>query len=498
MKILGLGDNVFDIYDNLHISYPGGNAVNVACNASKLGHQASYLGNIADDKYGHHMVQTLRSYHVDISHCPIIKNTTTKCCLQNIYDGERQFLKVELGDNWCQPIQLQPIYSSYFDKFDVIFTSCNAKIEQSLFYLKDTKAFVSYDFGEKEKYRTPEYFSKVLPYIDFAQFSFNNMEEDYLKEFVEKNNIEIPVLVTRGDKDPLLYVRGKIFKGHNQYVTPVDTMGAGDGFISALVCYLVEHGLKKNTKIEEMIFEDALFFAGKYASEVVKIHGGIGYPMKEKKHKAVIFDMDGVIVDTEHYWLSLFRMIAADENKVLKKEDEKEFYGCSLEHEPVILKRYLDWDTERIVARKKELMTKMPIDYAKNVMPGVVDFIKYLKNSGYQLAIASSSYQKDILRMIKENHLEDIFDVIVSGEMFENSKPNPQIYNYTVQKMNVDKNDILVIEDSEYGILAALNASLDVMMLRNEMYDYVNHNIYMAFDSYEETKEYFKEVLDSE
>ena len=191
-------------------------------------------------------------------------------------------------------------------------------------------------------------------------------------------------------------------------------------------------------------------------------------------------------------------MIAADENKVLKKEDEKEFYGCSLEHEPVILKRYLDWDTERIVARKKELMTKMPIDYAKNVMPGVVDFIKYLKNSGYQLAIASSSYQKDILRMIKENHLEDIFDVIVSGEMFENSKPNPQIYNYTVQKMNVDKNDILVIEDSEYGILAALNASLDVMMLRNEMYDYVNHNIYMAFDSYEETKEYFKEVLDSE
>ena len=52
MKILGLGDNVFDVYQNLNISYPGGNAVNVAVNATQLGAESAYLGYIADDCYG--------------------------------------------------------------------------------------------------------------------------------------------------------------------------------------------------------------------------------------------------------------------------------------------------------------------------------------------------------------------------------------------------------------------------------------------------------------
>lgn len=55
MKILGLGDNVFDVYQNLNISYPGGNAVNVAVNATQLGIESAYLGYIADDCYGYYL-----------------------------------------------------------------------------------------------------------------------------------------------------------------------------------------------------------------------------------------------------------------------------------------------------------------------------------------------------------------------------------------------------------------------------------------------------------
>ena len=59
MKILGLGDNVFDVYQNLNISYPGGNAVNVAVNATQLGIESAYLGYIADDCYGYYLKSIL-------------------------------------------------------------------------------------------------------------------------------------------------------------------------------------------------------------------------------------------------------------------------------------------------------------------------------------------------------------------------------------------------------------------------------------------------------
>ncbi|MCD7839168.1 MAG: PfkB family carbohydrate kinase, partial [Erysipelotrichaceae bacterium] len=125
MKILGLGDNVFDVYQNIGISYPGGNAVNVAVNAAKLGVEASYLGNIADDDLGYYMQYVLKSENVDISHCSIIVNSSTKQCIENIIDGERQFLYNDLGYNYCGEYQI-PDDLEYINSFDAILTSCNA------------------------------------------------------------------------------------------------------------------------------------------------------------------------------------------------------------------------------------------------------------------------------------------------------------------------------------------------------------------------------------
>ena len=100
MKILGLGDNVFDVYQNLNVSYPGGNAVNVAVNATKLGVESAYLGYIADDCYGYYLKTILKSFNIDITHCRHLNNTSTKQCIQDVIDGERQFIKVDLGQCW--------------------------------------------------------------------------------------------------------------------------------------------------------------------------------------------------------------------------------------------------------------------------------------------------------------------------------------------------------------------------------------------------------------
>lgn len=80
MKLIALGDNVIDYYHNTQECFPGGNAVNVAVHAARLGAQAEYLGSLGDDDMAHIVEKALRENGVDISHCPVLQGRTTKVC----------------------------------------------------------------------------------------------------------------------------------------------------------------------------------------------------------------------------------------------------------------------------------------------------------------------------------------------------------------------------------------------------------------------------------
>lgn len=494
MKILGLGDNVIDVYANLDIAYPGGNAVNVAVNLAKLGHQSAFLGYLADDCYGYFMKAVLKSCHVDISRCQMIPYTTTKKCNENVIEGEREFLNVDLGDNWCGTTKLNQEDVCYIDGFDAVLTSCNAKMPEEIIKLKDYQGMISYDFGEKEKYRTKEYFDMVMPYIDLAQFSMSHITLEEADDFVRRHHINKFVLITRGKDNPLFYNQEEWIEGSHCYVEPVDTMGAGDAYISALISSLLPH-FKKHQVLKYDDIKNAMDKAAEYAAKVCLIDGGFGYPYKHKDLKAVIFDMDGVIVDTELYWRDVFKSFLAEYGKTLTKEDEREFYGCSLEKEVVILSRYLDMEDEEIDRLKTTYVKQRPIRYNEVLMPGVKDLLMFLKEQGISIAIASSSPMQAIERMMNECQLTGLFDCIISGEMFEESKPHPAIYEYTVQKLNVDKANILVIEDSEYGVESAFKANLDILALRNSCFDFHLEKAMLEFDSHQDILEYIEKVI---
>ena len=89
MKLIALGDNVIDYYHNTKECFPGGNAVNVAVHAARLGAQAEYLGSLGDDKMAHIVEKALRENGVDISHCPVLPGRTTKVCSYDVVNGER-------------------------------------------------------------------------------------------------------------------------------------------------------------------------------------------------------------------------------------------------------------------------------------------------------------------------------------------------------------------------------------------------------------------------
>ena len=106
MKLIALGDNVIDYYHNTQECFPGGNAVNVAVHAARLGAQAEYLGSLGDDNMAHIVEKALRENGVDISHCPVLQGRTTKVCSYDVVNGERSFIEVITGESWTGPLQI--------------------------------------------------------------------------------------------------------------------------------------------------------------------------------------------------------------------------------------------------------------------------------------------------------------------------------------------------------------------------------------------------------
>ena len=188
--------------------------------------------------------------------------------------------------------------------------------------------------------------------------------------------------------------------------------------------------------------------------------------------KAVIFDMDGVLVDSECYQQNIIKSYFADEtNYDVKKLRLNKFIGSSGELEvwKIVFEEYNLSDDEfsELSDGLYEYMDKNRPNYKNLLNDNAREIIEWLKNNSYKLGIASSNSKSEIERMLSETGLTKYFDHIISGETFIRSKPCPDIYNCMVEKLGLEKEECLVVEDSYYGIQAAINANIDVVVLKD-------------------------------
>jgi sugar/nucleoside kinase (ribokinase family) len=276
--MIALGDNVIDYYRNTKECFPGGNAVNVAVHAAKQGAVSEYMGNLGTDRFAGVITEALRTFGVDYSHCPVLSGKTTKVCRYDVTDGERTFVSVETGEDWAGPIRLEEADLKHLAEADLIVCSCNAKIPEQVRAVQELPPVFAYDFGEKEKYRTEEYYDLVCRRIDLAMFSCEPMEKKEFEEFcrpLHKRGV-VHILATAGAEGQLLSAGGRIIKKGVQKVVPSDTMGAGDSFLAAFLNSLMNAGWRKNDLMPEAALAAALQAGQEASARNCMQQGGFG------------------------------------------------------------------------------------------------------------------------------------------------------------------------------------------------------------------------------
>ncbi len=189
------------------------------------------------------------------------------------------------------------------------------------------------------------------------------------------------------------------------------------------------------------------------------------------KYKAVIFDLDGVIVCTDECHYKGWKKLADEENIYFDREINQRLRGVSrMESLEIVLERAKKSYTAEEKAEMAERKNNYYREYIKgltpaDVLPGVMDFCEFLRANGVKLAIGSSS--KNTPAILKGIGLDTYFDAVADGNQITKSKPDPEVFLLAAKLVGIDPADCMVVEDAEAGVEAALAGGMDVLGLGN-------------------------------
>lgn len=183
--------------------------------------------------------------------------------------------------------------------------------------------------------------------------------------------------------------------------------------------------------------------------------------------KAVIFDMDGLMFDTERLSKELWQELAQKRGYNFEEDFFDRMVGLDLEATSRAFKE--DYGQDFPYLEMREEKNKLLKEYVEqNGVPlkeGLREIIAYLKENQYLTAVASSSYKDKIEFYLESAGLKDKFDYLIGGDEVEKSKPNPEIFLKGINALGVSQDQAVVLEDSAHGIIAADKAGIRVILI---------------------------------
>lgn len=186
-----------------------------------------------------------------------------------------------------------------------------------------------------------------------------------------------------------------------------------------------------------------------------------------KKRKAVLFDMDGLMFDTERLAVRFWK--EAGEEFGLTLGDEFLLYsrGSRMEEAWKLFSRCYGEDADYlgVRAREKELFFGYLKDHEIPVKPGLYELLGWLKENGYKAVLATSTVKEVALEYLERTGVKEYFDGFVCGDMITKSKPDPQIFQVAAELAGCAPEECVVLEDSYNGINAAIAGGFPAVMV---------------------------------
>lgn len=186
--------------------------------------------------------------------------------------------------------------------------------------------------------------------------------------------------------------------------------------------------------------------------------------------KGVLFDMDGIILDTEKLYTRFWREAAQSLGYPMTQEMALGMRSLSREVGERQLKEYLgeEVDYQEVRNRRIELMSAFIKENGVELKLGIHELLVFLKEKGIKSSIATSSPLDRTKAYLSQVGLVDAFDELVSGHMVEHGKPDPDIYIYAASIIGLKPEECLVLEDSPAGLLAGFRAGCIPVMVPDQ------------------------------
>ncbi len=216
----------------------------------------------------------------------------------------------------------------------------------------------------------------------------------------------------------------------------------------------------------------------------------------EKKIKAVLFDLDGTLTDTEKYYQSAWPK--ALEHFGYEMSPEKPLELRSLGR-PFVFEKFREWygedvDYWAIRDYRKALVEDILKEEGIPLKPGVHETLSWLKEHGVFISLVTANDRERAHRYLKKIGLFDYFNAIICADMVEQGKPAPDIYAYACKELQVNPADTFAVEDSPNGCMSAYRAGCNVIMIPDlsEPDEELQKVLYARLDSLMDMKSLFE------
>ena len=183
--------------------------------------------------------------------------------------------------------------------------------------------------------------------------------------------------------------------------------------------------------------------------------------------RAVVFDMDGVIFDSEKICLNCWLYQA---EKYGLEDIEEVVHQCigtnKAKTKEIVTNRYGNlFDYDKVCEENSQMYHDYVVEHGLPMKPGVVEILDYLKNKGYKIGMASSTRVALVEAQLVTAGIREYFDEVVGGDLLKRSKPAPDIYLMACERLEIAPEEAYAIEDSYNGIRSAYDAGMKPIMV---------------------------------